>query len=330
MVESISLVIPTYNRANLIGDTIECALAQTQPFSEIIVVDDGSTDDTKELLNGYGSRLRTIHTSNCGVQAARNTGVSASESGIIALCDSDDLLEPEFAEKTATWFSHQQEIDIMYSNFINFDENTVSKDKFSAAPTEYFSGGQTVGSFIHRIPHLYEKSLKFQPLFSSGVAFKKDFFNRIGGFNTEFNRVGAEDWEFTLRAIAEGNVSVCTEVLCRVRRHAGNDSQNSKHMNLGEALILEYGMKNHRGTSHLRDKILAEVDIRRKRAFDAAYACGNLSEAKHILTLHRHKPTDTKSLLKRLILNMPNGLRNALYRLSQGVPPFNKAEKDNS
>lgn len=91
---NISIIIPTYNRADYIGKAIESILAQTYKDYEIIVVDDGSTDNTREVLQPYISNIRYIYQDNAGVSAARNTAIHAASGSWIAFLDSDDLWLP--------------------------------------------------------------------------------------------------------------------------------------------------------------------------------------------------------------------------------------------
>lgn len=88
--EPVSVVIPTYNRARLVGRAIRSALAAIDEGDEIVVVDDGSTDDTEARVRAFGSKVRYIRTRNGGVSAARNVGIEASRCPMVALLDSDD------------------------------------------------------------------------------------------------------------------------------------------------------------------------------------------------------------------------------------------------
>ena len=97
----VSVVIPTYNRAGVICRTIDNVLAQTYRNTEIIVVDDGSTDDTQAKLRSYGGRIRVIAQSNAGPAAARNRGIEAATGDLIAFQDSDDLWLPNKLERQA-------------------------------------------------------------------------------------------------------------------------------------------------------------------------------------------------------------------------------------
>src|SRR5256714_5565574 len=91
----VSVVVTTYNQAAFIGAALESVLAQTFSDSEVIVVDDGSTDDTSEVVRSFGSRLTYIRQRNQGVAASRNTGVAATRGELVAFLDGDDLWEPD-------------------------------------------------------------------------------------------------------------------------------------------------------------------------------------------------------------------------------------------
>lgn len=92
---TIAVVIPTYNRAGLVHQAIDSVLAQTHPATEIIVVDDGSKDDTRAALAAYGGRIKAVHQANTGLSGARNTGIKAATSEWIAFLDDDDEYAPD-------------------------------------------------------------------------------------------------------------------------------------------------------------------------------------------------------------------------------------------
>jgi glycosyltransferase involved in cell wall biosynthesis len=316
-----TLVIPAYNRGALIEETLRSALEQTLPFAEIIVVDDGSTDDTAERVDALrrsrpDAALRLIRTANQGVQAARNTGVAAAGTDLVALCDSDDLLEPAYCATVTDWMRTHPDTDILYCNFTPFDENGDHRDKFSGAPAGHFDGAVRNGDMLERIPDLYRRSLDYQPLFPTGLAVRTAFYDAIGGYDDAFNGVGAEDWEFTLRAIAHGQVALCTTSLARIRKHAGNDSRDSMRMALGESRILEHGLRHHPGATDIGPEILRSIALRRRGAFDAAFARGDFDIAAELLPLLGDKD-DRKFRIKRFIVGAPAFARRFLWKLSQ-------------
>jgi len=318
-----SLVIPTFNRADLIGETIESALSQSLPFSEILVIDDGSTDHTAQVLGSFGKHIKMIRTLNLGVQAARNSGVEAAQGAYVTFCDSDDLLEASFLEVMSSWLASHAEIDIVYANFLAFNEASISTDKFSQAPPGWFEGAQcsmqTSGiEFCWAIPDLYRRTIAFQPLFPTGQTFRKSFYQAIGGYDVRFNGIGSEDWEFALRAITAGQVALCMQPMTRVRKHTGNDSGNLVRQLLGEATILEHALHHHDGAAMYASALKESFEMRRLEAFDQAYAAGNFAIANDILKLLSAANRTPKFLLKKLITALPSGLRKPLWAATQG------------
>lgn len=312
-----SLVIPAYNRAGFIAETLDSALAQTLPFDEIIVIDDGSTDATPEVLARYADRIRAVRTENRGVQAARNAGVALARNPLVSFCDSDDLLEPQLLETLAPWLSEHPKCDIVYCDFVTFNRQGTDASKFSRAPAGFFDGAVDHGDFLTDVPDLYGRTVAYQPLFQSGLTVRKTFFERIGGFDGAFKGVGAEDWEFTLRAVALGNVALCKRPLARVRKHEGNDSGDAMKMSLGEAQILEYGLAHHAGAQRYAPAIRRSIEARRASAFDAAFARGDFDLAAGTLAQLRSPPAGARFRLKSFITALPAALRQPLWRLTQ-------------
>jgi len=315
---TVSLVIPSYNRAKLIGETLDSALAQRWPFLEIIVVDDGSTDETPAVLARYGDRIKFVPMQHVGVQAARNRGVELARGDYICLCDSDDLLEPDYLETNLRWLGRHPEYDAVYCNFVTFNnDGTTHADKFSLAPPGWFSRATELDGYLCDIPDLYLRTVEYQPLFTSGTLVRKDFYQRIGGFDTSFDGVGAEDWEFTLRVIANGKVALCKTPVLRIRKHDGNDSGDNIKTVRGTADILDFALRRHPAAQQYKNVILKDIDSRRLGVFDAAFARGQFDTAEQMLALLREVPQDPKFKLKVMITRLPQLLRQPVWRLTQ-------------
>jgi len=95
---TVSAIIPVFNGANYVAEAIESVMAQTHPVDEIVVVDDGSTDDSTEVLARFGDRIRVVHQENRGESAARNRGIAAASGEVLAFLDHDDLWTPHKVE----------------------------------------------------------------------------------------------------------------------------------------------------------------------------------------------------------------------------------------
>lgn len=317
MAVSISLVIPTYNRAHLIAETLDSALRQTVPFAEIIVVDDGSTDHTAEILKRYEGRIQPIRVANGGVQAARNRGVAAASGEYVTLCDSDDLLEPQFVETIGNWLSSHRDIDAVYTNIRKFRGDQMESDHLAQAPDKFLEGAKLTDGFYHDIPDLYLRLFTVHYFFPTGCTLKKAFYETIGGFNPMFNRVGAEDGEFTLRASAAGKIACCGSPLAKIRRHDGNDSSDALYMVVGSAQILEYAAKHHLNVQQYVPALRDMVSELRLRAADDAFSKGKFDIAKSMFDHAYQRPMGLKFHLKKTIAHLPAPLRTLVWKATQ-------------
>ena len=186
----ISVIIPTHNRAHLIGRSIQSVLNQTYQDFEIIVVDDGSIDNTKEVIREFqrkDKRIRYIkHDENKGGSAARNTGIRESKGKYIAFQDSDDEWLPEKLEKQIEVFKRQPaEVGIIYSDMWRITGN---KKKYFYSP-----------KIMPKDKIIYEQALDYG-ISNIGIQtslIKKEVFDKAGMFDEKFPRF--IDLEFFIR-----------------------------------------------------------------------------------------------------------------------------------
>src|SRR5438067_1445222 len=148
---TVSVIIPTYNRADLLAEAIQSVLAQTAPVHEIVVVDDGSTDSTPELLAyiaGRVSNLKVVsleHTPLVGL--VRNAGVAASNGSLVAFLDSDDVWKPERIEKQLHAWEQSPEAALAFCNLHCFNTNgLVPEGPFLGTEVAY--GGRILGELL--------------------------------------------------------------------------------------------------------------------------------------------------------------------------------------
>lgn len=118
----VSIIIPTYNQAKYIAQTIDSTLAQTYPNVEVIVVNDGSTDDTAAILVGYGDRIKCISQANRGLAGARNAGFSVAQGEYLLFLDSDDIIPTEKVARHLEQFDKQPEVGVVYSGWQYIDQ----------------------------------------------------------------------------------------------------------------------------------------------------------------------------------------------------------------
>ncbi|MCC5940052.1 MAG: glycosyltransferase family 2 protein [Balneolaceae bacterium] len=188
---NISVIIPTYNRADVLGRAIRSALNQTLPPVEIIVIDDGSTDSTAELFNDFGDDVIYIKQSNNGPAKARNNGIKQSSGNYIAFLDSDDEWMPEKLEKQVEVIRGSG-AEVVISDSIYFDPDKHALTMFSKTR---FSDllGRSDGKLLDCFSLLVEQNF----IHLSSIVIKKSCFEKAGYFD-ESMKV-AEDTDLWLR-----------------------------------------------------------------------------------------------------------------------------------
>jgi len=188
-VNMVSVIIPTFNRAGLVGRAIESALGQTYPHKQIIVVDDGSTDHTAEVVKGYPG-VEYVHRTNGGQAAARTTGLEVARGSIIASLDSDDVWEPVFLEKAVAAIASLS-LDFVFINWYQQMPDGRMIDyfaEFKFLRSYWFS--RTESPMLFSYPELRRLYLECCPSPSSSVVIRRDSF--VGAWNDRVHV--ADDW----------------------------------------------------------------------------------------------------------------------------------------
>ena len=273
----VTVVVPTYNRSLLIGETLQSILTQQCPPTELIVVDDGSTDDTESVVRSFDGPIRYVRTENAGESNARNRGVGLATCPWIALCDSDDLWLPQHLATHGRIVDRYPGIKLTFSNFVIVrDGRWGTEDKFSSAPAGYWEGGRAVdGGWIFDEP-LYERLLRFQPIFQSNIVISREYFQSVGGYDPTFARTLSQDLDFDLRCVESGPVGAITAATVGIRKHAGNFSGSLLRTLQGELTILRHARQAHRLGQKHRGLIDNQIVERTIAAADLAFATAEL------------------------------------------------------
>jgi glycosyltransferase involved in cell wall biosynthesis len=171
----VSVIIPCYNSSRYLAKSIDSALAQTHPNKEIIVVDDGSTDESPMIMSRYGDRIRVIQQANAGLSAARNAGIRHANGKYVAFLDSDDWWEPDFLMETATALE-SSDATIAYCGWQNigmpppYDQPFVPEDYEKSLPSKTIRLLRNTGWPVHAALSRKDKVIEaglFNPLLKS-------------------------------------------------------------------------------------------------------------------------------------------------------------------
>ncbi|MGQ4807401.1 hypothetical protein NKDENANG_00749 [Candidatus Entotheonellaceae bacterium PAL068K] len=205
----VSVIIPTFNRATWVGEAIESVLTQDYLDIELIVVDDGSSDHSGEVVRRFGSTLTSIRQAHAGVSAARNRGVAASHGELIAFLDSDDLWLPGKVTAQVGLFQEQPQTQACYT-----DERWIRK------------GVRVNPRKIHQkhAGWLFLQSLPLCLISPSSIMLRRALWDRLGGFDESLP--ACEDYDLWLRLTVTTPVALLPERL--IVKRGGHADQLSR------------------------------------------------------------------------------------------------------
>jgi len=225
----VSVVIPVYNGQRYLRQTIDSVLAQTYPAIEVIVVNDGSTDDSAEIIASYGSRLVAINQDNQGVSLARNAGISKAKGRFIALLDHDDWWLPEKIEKQVAVFLADEGIDLVHTGAKFYDEAT-SSFRPPLNPDEKRK---------RLFGHCYEYLLQDNVIVSSSVVVRSSVLEYAGYYNPQMRNNTCQDYDLWLRLAKHGRFGYVPERLTVFRVHTRQGMRSWAQVLTDEAKLLE-------------------------------------------------------------------------------------------
>jgi glycosyltransferase involved in cell wall biosynthesis len=267
---SVSVIIPVYNGAKFIAQTLDSILAQTVLPTEIIVVNDGSTDESSPILREYGSSIILIETPNPGVCASRNLGASLATSNWLAFCDQDDLWLPTKLEAQLRLANECPELDFILTDFADVAEGIVgNRSHLSYAPTGFWTPEQHESGFVVR-ESVTGKLTVFQPCITSTPIIKSRLFHGVGGFDLEANRFTTEDTCLHIRCLSSVPFGVIPKVLMHYRRHANQVSTDNLKQLRNTVLVWDYIIANYPQAQPYRSELLQGLAAMRKEVSETA------------------------------------------------------------
>ena len=229
---TVSVVIPAYNSARFIAQTLGSVIAQSFADFEILVVDDGSTDDTAAIAGRVSPRVNVIRQSNGGIAAARNTGLAAAGGDFVAFLDHDDIWHPQKLEAQIECFRRNPKVGLVYGEFNRWEEG--SAPTFPPEPLDPSLLDEDRSGWI------YHKLLLTNWVLFSTALFRRESVKAIGLFDAALPP--ADDWDFAIRASWLFPFAKMRQVVALYRVHPGQTSRVVAARNL-EAEFRERTLK---------------------------------------------------------------------------------------
>lgn len=306
----VSVVVPAFNSADYIDEALQSALAQQGVDIEVIVVDDGSKDDTVARVKAYGDRVRLVEQANQGSAVARNRGVAEARAAYIAFLDADDYWHPH--KLARQWALAQAGKPLVYARFSLWEPDAAGRFP-DAAP--HLADCQAQGRVSQPPPDgwIYIDLLLDCQVWTTTVLARKDLLQKVGGFDPALRK--GQDYDLWLRLAQEAEWHAVPESLALYRLHGQNITRSVKPDNFEYTIlsgaVRRWGLENRDGR-RLAPALMQARLARSARTFaDAHFQAGSYEVAARFYRISLgHQP-----LAPRVWLNY------ARSRLLPGGPP---------
>lgn len=206
---TVSVIVPTFNRANYIAECLDSLLAQTMPALEIIVIDDGSEDGTADVLKSYGQRIRYIRKENGGKPTAVNLGLSLAQGNLIWIFDDDDVALPNAIADRVRTLQSRPDAGFVYSPHFygtDGDDGKILKGRLHTMPE-------------HNQANFFYELMKGCFFHLATALVRVEAYRNVGGFDTEL--LSSEDYDMQLRLVHDFPAAFCPEATFIFRQHSG-------------------------------------------------------------------------------------------------------------
>jgi glycosyltransferase involved in cell wall biosynthesis len=216
---AISVVIPSYNHAPYLRECLDSVLGQTRQPDEVIVVDDGSTDESWQILQSYGGRIQAFRQENQGTYATLNTAISRTKGDWIAIQNSDDAWMPEKLEKQARIAEEHSEVGLIHTGIVPVDSD--------GSPLSEWPEGIPI---YHAPPvvNLLPKLIHYNCVMISSTMIRREAWDRYGPFDE--NYFGCGDWDLCLKISQAYAFGFVDEPLTLYRKHTANASTDTSRL----------------------------------------------------------------------------------------------------
>ena len=318
----VSVIMPTHNCAAFIVEAIESVLAQTYAEYEIIVVDDGSTDDTSTVLAPYRNKIRYLYQAKRGCAAARNAAIGEARGELIALLDADDIWFPNKLELQVEALRAHPDSALCFTDFLEFDMSGVtthSRLNTRANARSWFERHWISKSDVACGP-MYKELLQANWIHTSSVIMRKTVLAEVGGYDEAF--AAGEDYDLWLR-IARTHPLVCVNRVLsgyRYRPQSLCGPMESRGMSYSQiiAQVLEKHLREKSIPSALRDLVAEKVGQCYWELGWSLFRQNRLADSRELLWRgFRHRPFHRLMWLYWCASFLPIGIVEAIRRMKR-------------
>ena len=289
----VNVIVPCHNGARFLGEALKSALQQTHRDTTVLVVDDGSTDETSRIARGFGDRVSVIRQPKSGVSAARNRAIDATDGEYVAFLDADDRWHPEKLSRQLAVMSHHPQYGLVHTAIRHIDAAGHVTGRPDNAPFSRDTQGDCVAMLLSR-----------NTITTSSVLLRRD---SLRGERFMTDMAAAEDWDLWLRLASRTHFGYVDEELTDYRFHDSNTVRRRELMLTGELTVAE------RALARVTDPAHRAPALRRRRAALAAlgnltYELNDLCRARRLLW-QAGMPLDSRGLVTFVAVFLPDVVR---------------------
>lgn len=235
----VSVIIPAYNAEAYIAEAVDSVLEQDYPNKEVIVIDDGSIDDTVDVLVHYGERIRLLRQTNAGSAVARNKGMAAATGGYIAFLDGDDVWLPGKLTAQVAYMERHSDVDMTQGRWTEWRQATDGSfphpgELAALAPADPDNPPPAVPELSGWVYHLLLTEFM---VWTSVVMVRRRLIERVGTFDNRFVR--GQDFQYWLRASRHTQIHKLDRVMALYRQHRDNSTRGCPPRNYAAEIIDE-------------------------------------------------------------------------------------------
>lgn len=271
-----SVIVPCFNASRTLAAAIDSALAQTYPDTEVVVVDDGSTDGSGEIAESYGERIVLVRQPNRGLSAARNAGVAASSGEFLTLLDADDVLLPECVARRVRMLQEDPGLGLVAGYYREIDAEGRPRDRVPEL--------RRVGALP---PFRQAVRRNWGP--PVGWTFRREAFERCGGFDPLLR--SCEDWDFVIRVASRYAIGYDPSVQVCYRVSEGQMSSNFERMlDAARRVRLKNAAYAQRPLQYRWDALWGQFELGRRILFASLFqgGPGRLGRTARLVARHPH------------------------------------------
>ena len=247
----VSVILPVYNGARFVRESIDSVLAQSFSAYEVVIVNDGSRDESEDVVRPYLSRanFKYLAQANQGVAAARNAGIRLADGELVTLIDQDDLWLPDKLELQVGYMDAHPEVGLLHTRVGFIDADSRAMEQMWPGWVRDCAGWRT------------DKQLAGNPIAPLTAMFRRSCLDAVGLFDPAC--APADDWDLWLRISRQAQLGFLEAVTGLYRYHDSNESKNILKMKLAEIRVVEAFLRRDEAAITRREREIAETKLRK-------------------------------------------------------------------